>query len=64
MLTGVAVMIQGPGHNFTGAWVFVVVVLALIVLIFLRVYGGRDGSGRRTGHRSRWRAARRSGRRP
>ena len=63
MLTGVAVMVQGPSHNFTGAWVFVVVVLLLIVLIFVRMYGGGGRSGRRSAHRSGRRTAHQSGRR-
>jgi hypothetical protein len=53
MLTGVAVMVEGPSHNFTGASVFVVVFLALIVMIFVRVYGKRGRSGPRTTHRSK-----------
>jgi hypothetical protein len=60
MLTGVAVMPRGPRYMPYG-WVFVVVVIALILLIFIRVYGvgGRSRgpaghrSRRRTGHRSR-----------
>ncbi len=42
MLTGVAIMVRGPSHDFAGAGVFVVVVLVLIVLIFIRMYGGKN----------------------
>jgi uncharacterized membrane protein len=60
MLTGVAVMPTMPRYMPYG-WVFVVAVIALIVLIFIRVYviGGR--SRRRIAHRSRRRAGHRSG---
>ena len=52
MLPGAAVLRTTP-TNFPGAWVFVVGVILLIVLIFLRMYGGRARSGRRrTAHRS------------
>lgn len=58
MVTGVAVMVQGPSHNFTGAWVFVVVVILLIAGIFIRMYGGGKRSGRRRpAHRSEQRTA-------
>ena len=63
MLTSVAYgspRISGP---IPYAWVFVVVVLALIALIFMRVYGGRDQSGRQAGHHSRRRTAHRSAQR-
>lgn len=40
MLTGVAYGTPRVIHA-TGAWVFVVVVLLLIVLIFIRMYAGR-----------------------
>jgi len=51
MLTGIAIIVQGPGRNFAGAGVFVLVVVLLIVALFIRMYvwGGR--SGRRTAHR-------------
>jgi hypothetical protein len=51
MLTGVAVMPTMPRYMPYG-WVFVVAVIALILLIFIRahVIGGR--SRRRAGHRS------------
>ena len=42
MLTGVAIMVHGPSHNFGGADIFVIVFIALIVLIFIRVYGRRN----------------------
>ncbi len=59
MLTGVAILVHGPGHDFAGAGVFVVVVLALIAAIFIRVYGG--GNPRRpAGHHPRRRPAYRS----
>jgi hypothetical protein len=60
MLTGVAVMPTMPRYMPYG-WVFVVAVIALILLIFIRVYviGGR--SRRRIAHRSRRRAGHRSG---
>jgi hypothetical protein len=61
MLTSVAFGVHGPSH-LPGAWIFVVVVLLVIGLIWVRVYGGRDGSGRQAGHSSRRRrAAQRSG---
>jgi hypothetical protein len=41
MLSGVAIMVHGPSHNFGGAGIFVIVFIALIVLIFVRVYGRR-----------------------
>ena len=36
---------------FPGSWVFLLVVILLIVLVFIRVYGGGSRSGR-TAHRS------------
>jgi hypothetical protein len=44
---------RGPQHDFPGAGAFVIIVLAVIVLIFLRVYvwGGRSKGP--SGHRSR-----------
>ena len=52
MLTGVAVMPAMPRYMPYG-WVFVLAVIALILLVFIRVYvmGGR--SRRRISHRSR-----------
>lgn len=68
MLTGVAFGVHGPSH-LPGAWIYVVAVLLVIGLIWVRVYGGKDGSGRSAGHRSRRRrsakqAAHRSGHGP
>ena len=58
MLTGIAVMPAMPRYMPYG-WVFVLAVIALILLVFIRVYviGGRSWrishrSRRRTGHRS------------
>jgi hypothetical protein len=51
MLTGIAVMPAMPRYMPYG-WVFVVAVIALILLVFLRVYVIGDRSWRRTGHRS------------
>jgi len=50
MLTGVAVMPTMPRYMPYG-WVFVVAVIALILLIFIRVYviGGRSSGGLHTG---------------
>ena len=50
-LTGIAVIPTGPRYMPYG-WVFVVAVVALILLIFIRVYVIGDRSRRRTGHRS------------
>jgi hypothetical protein len=58
MLTGVAVMPTMPRYLPYG-WVFVVAVIALILLIFIRVYVIGDRSWRRIAHRSR--AGQRSG---
>jgi len=68
MLTRVVViaapgyMVHGPGRNFAGAWEFVVVVLVLIVLIFVRVYVLGDWFRRRAAHRSVGRTAHGAGR--
>jgi hypothetical protein len=61
MPTGVAILVRGPGHDFPGAAAFVLVVLVLIVVIFIRVYGGNQHRGP-TGHHSRRRTPRKSGR--
>jgi hypothetical protein len=53
MMTHVVALWRGPTHNFPGAWIFVVVVLAIIVLIFVRVYGPRSWTWRLTGRRGR-----------
>ncbi len=42
MLTGVAIIARGPNHDFSGAGVFVIVVIVLIALIFIRMYGRRN----------------------
>ena len=60
MLTGVAVMPTMPRYLPYG-WVFVIVVVALILLIFIRVYVIGDRSRWRIAHRSRRRAGHRSG---
>jgi VIT1/CCC1 family predicted Fe2+/Mn2+ transporter len=60
MLTGVAVMPAMPRYLPYG-WVFVVAVIAIILLIFIRMYVTGDRSGRRIAHRSRRRAGHRSG---
>jgi hypothetical protein len=61
-MTGIALMIRGPGHNFPGAWEFVVAVLLIIVVIFVRMYGPRRHrqSGQQTTHRTTRRTLRRS----
>ena len=53
MLTAVAFEPSTNGHDFAGAGVFVIVVLAVIVLIFIRVYVVGDRSRRLRGHRAR-----------
>ncbi len=63
MLTGVAILVRGPGRDFAGAGAFVVIVLVLIVVIFIRVYGGGSRPRGPTGHHSRRRTARKPGRR-
>ena len=60
MLTGVAVMPAMPRYLPYG-WVVVVAVIAIILLIFIRMYVIGDRSGRRIAHRSRRRAGHRSG---
>jgi hypothetical protein len=45
-------------------WDYVVVVIPLILLFYMRVYRRGDGSRQRTGHRSDWRTARRGSRVP
>lgn len=45
---------------FGGAWLFLFVVIAGIVLLFTRVYAGGNRSGRQAGHRSRRRTEHRS----
>ena len=60
MLTGIAVMPATPRYMSYG-WVFVVAVVALILLIFIRVYVIGDRSRQRIAHRSRRRTGHRSG---
>jgi hypothetical protein len=62
MLTGVAILVQGPGHDFAGAGAFVLAVLVIIAVIFIRVYGGGNQARGPTGHHSRRRAPHKSGR--
>ena len=79
-MTGIALMIRGPAHNFPGAIEFVIAVLAIIVVIFVRMYGPRNWFGsrktrqashqtvrrnvRRSTHRSERSAAHGDGRQP
>ncbi len=69
MLTRAAViaapgyMVHGPGRDFAGAWEFVVVVLVVIVLIFVRMYVLGDWFRRRAAHRATHRNAHPSGQR-
>lgn len=60
MLTGVALL---PTHDvvFPGDWAFVYGVIALIALIFIRMYVWGDRSRRRAVHRSGRRAVQRTG---
>ena len=51
MLTGIAVM-PAMARYVPYGWVFVVAVIALILLVFIRVYVIGDRSRRRTRHRS------------
>jgi hypothetical protein len=60
MMTGIALMIRGPGHDFGGAWEFVVAVLLIIGVIFFRVYGPRRRSGPPASHHASRRTVRRS----
>jgi hypothetical protein len=63
-MTGIALMIRGPAHNFPGAVEFVIAVLVIILAIFFRMYGPRRRSGPQTEHRTTRRTVRRSTRRP
>jgi hypothetical protein len=63
-MTGIALMIRGPAHNFPGAVEFVIAVVVIILAIFFRMYGPRRRSGPRTEHRATRRIVRRSARRP
>ena len=60
-------MLSGVATNLTSlaglralpyGWEFVVVVILLILLFYMRVYGPRNGSRQKTGHRSGRRTAR------
>jgi hypothetical protein len=62
-MTGIALMIRGPAHNFPGAIEFVIAVLLIIVVIFVRVYGPRRRSGPRVTHRTSRQADRQTVRR-
>ena len=62
-MTGIALMIHGPAHNFPGAIEFVIVVLVIIVVIFVRVYGPRRRSGPSATHRTSHQTVRRTVRR-
>jgi hypothetical protein len=63
-MTGIALMIRGPAHNFPGAIEFVIAVLVIIVVIFVRMYGPRRWSGPRATHRTSHPTVRRTARRP
>ena len=58
-MTGIALMIRGPAHNFPGAVEFVIVVLVIILAIFFRMYGPRRRSGPPAEHRTTRRIVRR-----
>jgi hypothetical protein len=60
MMTGIALMVRGPSHDFGGAWEFVVAVLLIILFIFYRVYGPRKRSGPRLSHHTSRKTGRRS----
>jgi hypothetical protein len=62
-MTGIALMIRGPAHNFPGAVEFVIAVLVIILAIFFRMYGPRRRSGPRAEHRTTRRIVRPSTRR-
>ena len=61
MLTGLAIG-EHYGMTFPGDWVFFYGVLALIVLVFTRMYVWRGRSRRRTAHRSGRQTPHQSGR--
>lgn len=52
MMVSVAAMFH-TARYVPYAWIFVVVIIALIVLLFMRVYGPGDRSRGRTAHRKR-----------
>jgi len=67
------VMLSGVATNLTSlaglralpyGWEFVVVVILLILLFYMRVYGPRNGSRQKNGHGSGRRTARRASRVP
>jgi ABC-type nickel/cobalt efflux system permease component RcnA len=59
-MTGIAIMIRGPGHNFPGAIEFVIAVLVIILAIFVRMYGPRSWFGSRKTHKTSRRTVRQS----
>jgi hypothetical protein len=63
-MTGIALMIRGPAHNFPGAVEFVIAVLVIILAIFFRMYGPRRRSGPKATHRTTERTTQRTARRP
>jgi hypothetical protein len=50
-LTGLAATVHGPGRDFTSYWEYAVAVIAIILVVAIRTYGGKAGSPRPTG---RW----------
>ena len=62
-MTGIALMIRGPAHNFPGAIEFVIAVLVIIVGSVVRMYGPRRRSGPRVTHRTPHQTVRRTVRR-
>jgi hypothetical protein len=62
-MTGIALMIRGPAHNFPGAIEFVIAVLVIILVIFVRMYGPRRPFWPRTTHRTSHQTVRRTVRR-
>jgi ABC-type nickel/cobalt efflux system permease component RcnA len=59
-MTGIAIMIRGPGHNFPGAIEFVIAVLVIILAIFVRMYGPRSWFGSRKTHKTSRQTSRRT----
>jgi len=59
-MTGIALMIRGPAHNFPGAIEFVIAVLVIIVVIFVRMYGPRKWFGPRKTHQTSHQTVRRN----
>jgi hypothetical protein len=60
MIAAPSYMVHGPGHNFAGAWEFVVVVLVIIAAIFVRVYVLGDWFRQRAVHRAAQRPGQRA----